>query len=60
MTVVLIKRGNLETGTQGGCHVKMKAERGWLLQPKEQPRSPANYQKLGQRRGNDSLSYISE
>ena len=48
MTDVLIKRGDLETDTQGGCHVRMKAEIGvMLLQAKERQRLPMKGQKLG-------------
>ena len=48
MTDVLMKRGNLETDTQGGCHVRMKAEiRAMLLQAEEHRRLPVRGQKLG-------------
>jgi len=48
MTVVLMKRGNLDTDMyiQGECQVKVKAEiRAMLLQARECQRWPAKHQK---------------
>ena len=62
MTVVLMKRGNLDTDMyiQGECLVKMKAEISvMLLQAKELQILPANHQELGERHGTDSLSQLS-
>lgn len=43
--------------TQGGCHVKMKAEiELMLIQAKEHQRLLANHQELGKRHETDSLS----
>lgn len=61
MTYVLLKRGNLETHTQGEHHVNMKGEIGVIfLQAKEYQGLPANSQKLEESHGADFSSQISE
>lgn len=49
MTVVLIKRENLETHTQGEHHVKMKQIRVMLLKDEEPGKLSAHHQKLGEK-----------
>ena len=54
MTDVLIKRGhlNIETGTWGECHVKMKAEMGVRqVRAKKYHRLPASHWKQGEKHG---------